>query len=518
VFHSVTLGGRTYAAHVYATPLYVDEVRVSTGPYAGLTLSLVYAATSNGWVYAVNAFAVRCGARSLAPGAIVWQTRLGDPAVVPGLDGGVPMGVLSTPTIDLAAVPVRIYVTALDGAAGWRVFALDIASGLVVPGWPLGISDVALGAAVSTSQRGALNLSPSGDTLYVTFAAARGPGSIVAVDTGRPRVLSSFATAAASAGRANAGMWGAGGPAVDTDGHVYMTTGNSPADSGPASGVWGNSLLKWSSTLRLTATYTPFNYCLLDRHNIDLGSSTPVILPDLGASSTSTPRLVAFGSKQGNVYLVNRDRLPGGTDRRPPCSTDSTTDRSQLPREPQPQFKAPGPLNVFGPYTEEDAEFDRARMRSTPTYYRGASGASYLFVTGSTMSNPANSTSVPPGLVRLRVVTEPRAPAYLSIDRQETGTPFLNPGSPVVTSAGSSDAIVWVLDPNMPRTAPLVGGPGVPVTRPVLYAFDATTLALLWRSRVEDLEVGGKYSSPTIAHGVVFVGTDRVQAFGLTHR
>jgi hypothetical protein len=27
--------------------------------------------------------------------------------------------------------------------------------------------------------------------------------------------------------------------------------------------------------------------------------------------------------------------------------------------------------------------------------------------------------------------------------------------------------------------------------------------------------VGGKYSTPAIAHGVVYVGTDRVHAFGL---
>jgi hypothetical protein len=29
------------------------------------------------------------------------------------------------------------------------------------------------------------------------------------------------------------------------------------------------------------------------------------------------------------------------------------------------------------------------------------------------------------------------------------------------------------------------------------------------------LNVGGKYNSPATAHGVVFVGTDRIQAFGM---
>lgn len=82
----------------------------------------------------------------------------------------------------------------------------------------------------------------------------------------------------------------------------------------------------------------------------------------------------------------------------------------------------------------------------------------------------------------------------------------------MVSSNGPRDAIVWVLDPNMPRLAPLTD-PAPP--RPVLYAFDAVTLGRLWRSAPDALEVGGKYASPTVARGVVFVGTDRIQAFGL---
>jgi hypothetical protein len=71
-----------------------------------------------------------------------------------------------------------------------------------------------------------------------------------------------------------------------------------------------------------------------------------------------------------------------------------------------------------------------------------------------------------------------------------------------------------VLDPSQPRTAPLVGPEGS-VARPVLHAFDAFTLERLWRSALGDLEVGGKYSSPTVVRGMVIVGTDRIQAFGL---
>ena len=41
------------------------------------------------------------------------------------------------------------------------------------------------------------------------------------------------------------------------------------------------------------------------------------------------------------------------------------------------------------------------------------------------------------------------------------------------------------------------------------------TLKLLWKSAPGQLHASGKYNEPTIARGTVFVGTDRIQAFGL---
>jgi len=54
--------------------------------------------------------------------------------------------------------------------------------------------------------------------------------------------------------------------------------------------------------------------------------------------------------------------LGGALVARPPCTTDSTTDRSLLPPDPQPQFGARGPLNVFGPYSEVYGNYDHAKM------------------------------------------------------------------------------------------------------------------------------------------------------------
>jgi len=529
-FDTVNIGGTDYGPHMYASPLYVDDVLMSGGAYAGRHFEVVFAATGNGFVYAVNAFDNITGAPLVPAGTILWRTRLGTPS--PGPDGGVPLGVLSTPTIDLNAVPPRIYATAdtTEGGRSWKVLALDLTSGSVISGWPLIIDDSTLGPINQNgpttfqppgamSQRGGLNLSPDGRLLYVPFGAYGdgGAGWMVAVDTITPRLASAYAGApSGTRAFANAGMWGSGGPAIDVAGNVYDTTGNGPNDTRNAPGYWGESLLVWKpgAPLRLGGTYTPWNYCQMDDADTDLGGDSPVVLPDLDPSTTSTPHLVAFGSKQGTAYLVDRDRLPGRLDQRQNCNlTDPTVDGSLLGPSPQPPFGTVAPLDVFGPYSEVYTQSDYARARTTPAYFRGPDGTNYVFYSGATKQCETCRQPIPPGLARLQVVLSPGAPAHLSIDAvTASALSLFSPGSPVVTSNGSSDAIVWVLDANVYRSAPLIGAS---VPHPVLYAVDGTTMSLLWQSRPSELNVGGKYNTVAVARGVVFVGTDRIQAFGL---
>ena len=69
-----------------------------------------------------------------------------------------------------------------------------------------------------------------------------------------------------------------------------------------------------------------------------------------------------------------------------------------------------------------------------------------------------------------------------------------------------------MLDENAARSASLLDAR---TPRPILYAVDAATLRPVWQSPPAILDTGGKYATPAVAHGFVFVGTDRVQAFGL---
>jgi hypothetical protein len=519
------VGDRTYAPHLYASPLYVDDLTLQGGAFDGLRTAVILAASSNGWVYAIRAGRARCGGGP-APGTPLWRTQLGAPVPVPGLDGGVPLGVLSTPAIDLSAAPPRLYVTSTVADVGWQVFALELASGRVLPGWPLTIDDGALAPinrngparfqpATAMSQRGALDLSPDGGLLYLPFGAYAdgGTGWIVAVDTHTPRLEAAFAAAPFLDAAPNGGIWGSGGAAVGDDGSVYVTTGNSPEHSEDAPNTWGNSFLRFSPELDLLGTYTPWNYCQLDLYDTDLGGGSPLLLPDLGAAMTSTPQTVSFGGKQGNAYLVDLNHLPGALDRRQPCSTDPTSDRSLLGPDPQPQFGTRGPLNVFGPYSERFAHIDNAKMRTTPAAFRDADGTQFLFYAGSTKASVSSIVDVVPSLARLRVVRTAGQAAWLAPDATDHELVFWNPGSPVVTSLHGTQPVVWVLDPNALRTASLLD-PATP--KPVFYAVDGQTMQLLWRTAEGELELSGKYNSPAVAHGVVYIGTDRIHAFGVT--
>jgi hypothetical protein len=522
---TVTIGTTTYAPHLYASPLYVDRVIMSAGMFSGGTFSVVFAATTNGFVYAINAFPTP-GPSPIPAGTILWRTKLGTPAVF-GLDGGVPVGVLATPIIDISRNPGRLYVASDDATSGWQVFALDITSGEILPGWPLNINNTTLApinqngpttfqSATAMSQRGSLNLSPDGNLLYVPFGAYGdgGAGWMVAVDTNTPALASAFAGAPSNVAFANGGMWASGGAAVDSMGDVFVTSGNGTTANDNTPHYWGQSVLEWrpGTPLLLDGTYTPWNYCAMETADIDLAGGAPIILPDLGSANTSTPHLIAFGGKQGNGYLVDRDHMPGSLSMRQGCSTDSSTDRSLLPPGPQPQFGKPGPLNVFGPYSDTLANTDFAKSRSTPAYYKAADGTNFIFMTGSSKANANTTTTVPPCVARVKVVTSPGQPAFLAVDQYENTLTLLSPGSPVVTSNGSANPIVWVFVANVTRGQSLVGSN---VPHPILYALDALTLKVLWSSTAEQLDVGGKYNAPAMAHGTVFVGTDSIQAFGL---
>lgn len=542
---------------LYAAPLYMDKVDMSAGEYKDRVLAVVFAATSNGFVYAINA----SEGESTPPGAILWKTELVRFTRAPNPFDGVNMGVMSTPVINAARK--ILYVVSSGPNREWKVYAIDITNGNILPDWPFSITHESLIAAgintnepppgeasapaaspppaptaiepagaksgrsgrgaaatgarraqVLGTQRGALSLSPDGTRLYVTFGESPS-GWIVAVATTKPRLVTAFASVASNR-TFSGGIWAPTGASLDEQGNVFVSTGTNFGGFKPQARDWTQSVVKLSGSktegLILKGTYTPFNHAVAAAADIDLGSGGVCIIPALNPARTATPYLLALSGKQGNIYLVNRERMPGRLDQRPPADGASDTDLSLLSPAPQPQFGKRGPINLFGPYTEKTAAVEQARSRSVPAYFLAADGTSYLFAVGHSKATADSTVNVPPCLARLKIVETPGQPAYLEVDQTENTLIFQNPGHPVVTSSGSQGAIVWVLDENATRSTSLSGEKA---PHPVLYAIDALTLKLLWKSRPNELYTSGKYNEPTVARGTVFVGTDRIQAFGL---
>jgi 3-keto-disaccharide hydrolase/Cytochrome C oxidase, cbb3-type, subunit III len=512
---------------VFATPLYLHNLHVKAGRYKNQHASALFVVTSTGYAYAVSAATTA----TIPAGEILWRHQLtGRPCE----DGT--MGNLGTPVIKPEAG--QIYITACDSTSGWAVHSLDLGDGQEAAGWPVVIASEAVnGAGINRNgatrfqdldrhiQRGALNLNASGTHLYVPFGFDDSSGWLVVVDTHLRKVVSAFSTTAATE-EIQGGMWSSDGPSIDAQGRVYIATGASSTQMLKHAGIpgvfpdsahsWGESSLRFSDRgeagLELLGTYTPFNYCIAAANDIDLGSSGTVVVDLDSRTGSGQHFLVLGGGKQGNAYLLDRDHFPGGTLKRHACSDDSTSDRSLLPPEDQPQFSKRGPLNLFGPYSDTAGSFDQAKSRSTAAYYKSSKNEPFLFVSGTSKRSADSSYNVPPSLLKLEIVRGDEAP-YLKVRQLETTQTFQNPGSPMVSSAENKDAVVWVLDANAPRTATIYGPHAA---NPILYAFDADTLQLLWKSAPGSLSPGGKYNEPTVANGYVYVGTDRVQAFGLS--
>ena len=95
----------------------------------------------------------------------------------------------------------------------------------------------------------------------------------------------------------------------------------------------------------LIGSYTPTNYQQLENGDIDLGSSSPAILP--AQPSSQTPWMLVEGGKDAILKLLNRAALPGlgselqlidlpqGLFSAPAIWSDASNQRLDLPRLPR---------------------------------------------------------------------------------------------------------------------------------------------------------------------------------------
>ena len=69
--------------------------------------------------------------------------------------------------------------------------------------------------------------------------------------------------------------WGGGGPAVDSAGNIYLSTGNGTFDvTGSSKPAYGDSVLRLNPSTGLSVAdyFTPFEQANLDTQDLDLAS------------------------------------------------------------------------------------------------------------------------------------------------------------------------------------------------------------------------------------------------------
>jgi hypothetical protein len=261
------------------------------------------------------------------------------------------------------------------------------------------------------------------------------------------------------------------GPAADSSGNLYLSTGNGLVDTSGGRNR-GESFLKLTptgSTLAIASWFTPYNWQQLENGDIDLGSGGMLLIP--GTSFAFS------GGKQGIVYLVDRDSMGG--------LTTSTTTNDNV-------------LQSFRVTSDE--------VHGGPVWWDGPDN-SYAYIW--------------PSSTRLQQYAFDRGsnlfvlPAFA---QGATVAPRGQPGGILSLSANGAtagSAIIWAAHQ-------LTGDANQSVRPGILHAYDAQDVSReLWNSQMVSARdaVGSfaKFVPPTVANGKVYLATfsGRLDVYGL---
>jgi hypothetical protein len=302
------IGQLAVDGNVLAQPLFVSQYQV---PGQG-THNLLIVATENNSVYAYDD-------QTLAQ---LWHINLGTPQG----DGEVGCGDVTQSGISATPVIERtgpgsgtLYVVASTEPSTnnfeVQLHALDLGTGLdLIP--PVDVNPTGLlsnGSTISfdpETQYNRTGLFISGGYLYVGAGSHCDDQSPAITGwllryTPSLTLVNQFATDDDSAGDSLASIWMTGFPsAVDSQGNIFLATGNGAFDADTGGLNYGESVLKLTPDLSSVLSYfTPQNYKALNQGDQDLGSGGVVLIP--GSSD-----LVARG-KDGRIFLLSQSDLGG---------------------------------------------------------------------------------------------------------------------------------------------------------------------------------------------------------------
>jgi hypothetical protein len=461
--------------YVYAQPLWVANVSIGGTPH-----NAVFVATENDSLYAFDADGPGC--RSVWSMAEVNLIPAGEAIATPAdLQNdnalGLSVGITGTPVIDPSSQ--TIYLVALSknsttNAIIQRLHAIDITTGQERPRSPVVIAASLDGSGYDNSngtitfaakmqkQRPALLL--LNGVVYVAFAGFQDTdfyhGWVMGYDASTLNLVTAF-NDTIDGGRGGIWMSG-GGPAADSQGNIYLLTGNGDFNADTGGRNYGDTFLKLGTSggLSVSDWFTPFDQSNLNANDLDLGGGGAVILLD--QPSGPVPHLVLGGGKAGTLYLLNRDTL----------GHFNSTDNSQIVQS----FS----LGNNGIY-------------STPLFWQNT-----LYATAD--GTPLSAYPFSP-------VTDQFQTSPSSVSNQTFGYPGT---TPALSAAGTTNAVLWAFR----RTSATTPG--------VLHAYDPANIKTeFWNSAQA---VGGRdqpgnavrFFSLTVANGKVYVGTQtELDVYGL---
>jgi hypothetical protein len=478
-----TLFGKLFSltvdGYVYAQPLYVPALAI---PGNG-THNVLYVATEHDGLYAFDA----------DTGTQLWYVTFlinGATTVTTSDVGGTQdinpeMGITGTPTIDLATNTLYVVVNTVEsGNIIYRLHAIDITTGAEKLGAPVLITASVPGTAPDgngttvplnpqwANQRPGLLL--LNGFLYIGFSSHgdNGPWHGWLLGYNKTTLAQTGVWCTSPNGKGN-GIWGAGsGLAADAAGGVYVSTGNgdytveTPAPPPSTTIDFGDSIVRVGLTNGVpvpTDYFTPWNQASLDSADEDLGSGGVLVLPD---QPGPFPHILIQSGKQGEVYVVNRDKMTSdGSHYCNGCTSDPEIIQSLS---------------------------SGAGLWSMPAYWNSQI---YLWGNGGNLE----AYSLTNGMLS-------QSPTSKSAESSSF------PGStPVVSSNGTSNGIVWAVGTD----AYTFSGPAI------LRAYNATNVSnLLYGSNLtsgrDTLGPAVKFVVPVVTNGKVYVGTQKeVDVFGL---
>ncbi len=473
--------------YVYGSPLILSNQTVN-----GVKHNVLYVATENDSVYAYDADT--CGG-----GTPLWkvtllqsgETPLADEAILPYV------GVTSTPVIDAATGSLYV-VSAEESSAGgtFRLSALNVATGAEKFGGPVTIN-ASVAATNSDSVDGIQTLDTSclqraalllaNGNVYIGFGGCHS-GWLLAYKASTLAQVGVFNASTKLNGEGSfasaGGIWmGGAGPVADSDGNVYVTTGNGPWDGQTA---WGDSVLKFgptpiagaNGTMQPIDYFTPSIYQFMDCFDADLAAGGLLLIP----GSTT---LIA-GGKTGTMYLVDSANL----------GHESSNDAGAL----QEQVWGAG-LTFGGTYQQSCQDSTGTNYANIASYEIFGSAA---YFNGAAFLGVTPTSASAPGGVRQFDFTSILSAQSDTADYQSEGTYGT---TPFVSANGTSDGIVWYINEGNPLQNATKAAP----TSASLVGYDASNYPTqLYSSTANSGDTPGygiKFSSPVVANGKVYIST-----------